>query len=543
MKIWIAQINTKLWDLDYNLNKINDAIRQLWPDADVVVFPEMTITWYPLNDLLDDEDLVKKQKEYIYKIRETVMEVRKDLKVILGCIDYDETEKLPSWEMKKYNAAAVIWDDTKWYYKELLPNYDVFFEQRYFAPGKDGLIFKFGKDLVWALTICEDIWDDNYENKPIQKYKDKWVDVVFNISSSPFATWKLQHRKELLERHAKDIGAALVYVNQVWGQDELVFDGWSMVVDKNGKLVNFLSRFQEELKIIDTENLVEEYDDNFLEKADEKYENIFEAIKLWLKDYLWKTGIKDVVIWVSGGIDSAIDLFIASQVLPPERIHAIYMPTQYNSNQSWELSKQLCDGLWVDLKIGEIQDLLQSYEKFHEEKLWKKAEGITHENIQARIRWNILMWIANDVKWMVINNSNKTELAMGYGTLYGDLIWWLGLIWDLNKKEVYELSRYVNKKFNKEVIPEWIINRKASAELKDNQVDPFDYDKVSDAIEELQFGESIYKLAEKYTLDIQEVKELRRKIKINEFKIRQAPPVIKVKNRSVGIGRLYPIVE
>jgi len=543
MKIWIAQINTKLWDLDHNLNKINNAIKQLWPDADIVVFPEMTISGYPLNDLLDDEDLVKRQKALLYKIRETVMEVRQDLKVVLGCIDYNEAENLPSWEMKKFNAAAVIWDDIQLYHKQLLPNYDVFFEQRYFAPGKDGLTFKFGKDLVWALTICEDIRDDNYENKPIQQYKNKWVDVVFNISSSPFSTWKLKYRKELLQRHAQDIWAAMVYVNQVWGQDELVFDGWSMVVDKNDKLINFSSRFQEELKIVDTENWAHDYTCELMFEEQEKYGNILEAIKLWLKDYLDKTGIKDVVIWVSGGIDSALDLFITSQVLPPERIHAIYMPTQYNSNESRELSKQLCDGLWVDLKIWEIQDLLGSYEKFHEEKLWKKAEWITHENIQARIRWNILMWIANDVRWMVINNSNKTELAMWYGTLYGDLIWWLGLIWDLNKKEVYELSKYVNKKFYKEIIPGGIINRKASAELKDNQVDPFDYDKVSDAIEELQFGANIYKVAEKYNLDIEEVKAMRKRIKINEFKIRQAPPVIKLKDRSVGIWRLYPIVE
>lgn len=543
MKIWIAQINTKLSDIEKNTQKIEDTIRKIWNDTDVIVFPEMTISGYPLNDLLDDEDLVKKQKEIIYRIRDLVKKTNENLKVILGFIDYNETEKLPSWEMKKYNAAAVIWEDIEIYHKQLLPNYDVFFEQRYFAPGKEWLTFKIAEDIKWAMTICEDIRDDNYDIKPAQEYKNKWVDVIFNISSSPFNTGKLKHRKELLERHAKDICAALIYVNQVWWQDELVFDGWSMVVDKNGKLVSFLSRFQEEIKIVDTENLVEEYDDDFLEKADEKYENILEAIKLWLKDYLEKTGIKDVVIWVSGGIDSAVDLFIASQVLPPERIHAIYMPTQYNSNESRELSKKLCDGLGVDLKIWEIQDLLQSYEKFHEEKLWKKAEWITHENIQARIRWNILMWIANDVRWMVINNSNKTELAMWYGTLYGDLIWWLGLIWDLNKKEVYELSRYVNKKFHKEVIPEGIINRKASAELKNNQVDPFDYDKVSDAIEELQFGVSVKEVAEKYKLDIEEVKVMRKRIKINEFKIRQAPPVIKLKERSVGIWRLYPIVE
>jgi len=543
MKIWIAQINTKLWDLDHNLNKINHAIRQLWPDADVIVFPEMTISWYPLNDLLDDEDLVKRQKTLLYKIRETVLETRQDLKVILGCIDYNEAEVLPSWEMKKYNAAAVIWEDIQLYHKQLLPNYDVFFEQRYFAPGKDGLIFKFGKDLIWALTICEDIRDDNYKNKPIQQYKNKWVDVVFNISSSPFNTGKLQSRKDILKKHAKDIDATMIYVNQVWWQDEIVFDGWSMIVDKNNNLISLAPRFEESLKIVDTEESKYDYSCELMFEEQEKYWNILKAMKLWLKDYLEKTGIKNVVIWVSGGIDSALSLFVLSQVLSPENIHAIYMPSKFNSNQSWELSENLAKNLNIDLKIWEIQNLIESFEVFGESKLWKKPEWITHENIQARIRWMILMNIANDVKWMVINNSNKTELAMWYGTLYGDLIGWLSLIGDLNKKEVYELARYINKKYFKDIIPEWIINRKASAELAEWQVDPFDYERVSDAIEELQFGANIQKVAEKYDLDIEEVKAMRKRIKINEFKIRQAPPVIKLKERSVGIGRLYPIVE
>jgi NAD+ synthase (glutamine-hydrolysing) len=536
----MAQINTKLGDLDYNVDKINATIRTYGPQSDLIVFPEMSISWYPLNDLLDDEDMVKRQKSFLPKIQEEVMKINDQLKVVFWFIDYNEQEKLPSGEMKKFNAAAVIGSDIQTYHKHLLPTYDVFFEQRYFAPGKDGLTFRFGKDLVGALTICEDIWDEYYDVKPIQHYKNKGVDVVLNISSSPFGIGKIHTRKELLEKHSKDIQANMIYLNQVGAQDELVFDGWSMMVNPQGELIHFSPRFQEDIQIIDTDTL-SVLEDEVLDEN--KYEVILEAITLGLKDYLGKTGIKDVVIGVSGGIDSAVDLYFASQVLAPERIHAIYMPTQYNTNQSWELSKQLCDGLGIDLQVGEIQDLLQSYEKFHEEKLGKKAEGITHENIQARIRGNILMGIANDVQGMVINNSNKTELAMGYGTLYGDLIWGLALIGDLNKKEVYELSKYINQKEAKEAIPQWIITRKASAELKDNQVDPFDYDKVSEAIEELQFGASIPVVAEKYGLPLEEVKAMRRRIKINEFKIRQAPPVIKLKNRSVGIGRMYPIVE
>lgn len=543
MKIWIAQINTKLWDIERNTQKIEDTIRQIGNDADVIVFPEMAITWYPLNDLLDDEELVKRQKEVIYKIRDLVSQTNENLKVILGCIDYNESEVLPSGEMKKYNAAAIIGKDVQMYHKRLLPNYDVFFEQRYFAPGTEWLTFKIAKDLKWAMTICEDIRDDNYEVKPVQEYANKDVDVIFNISSSPYGVGKMKKRLNLLRKHAESVWAHMVYVNQVGGQDELVFDGASMVMTPDGCLQHVSKRFQEDISIVDTNKMCHDYSYDALTEDQFKYSNMIDAMKLWLKDYLAKTGIQDIVIGVSGGIDSALSLYILSQVLPPERIHAIYMPTKYNSDESYTLSQQLADNLGVHLQVGEINDLVKSFETFGEEKLGKKPEWITHENIQARIRGMILMNIANDVKGMVINNSNKTELAMGYGTLYGDLIGWLSLIGDLNKREVYEMAQYINSHNYKESIPSGIITRKASAELAEWQVDPFDYMKVSDAIEELQFGASVQDVAEKYHLDIEEVKAMRKRIKINEFKIRQAPPVIKLKERSVGIGRLYPIVE
>ena len=393
------------------------------------------------------------------------------------------------------------------------------------------------------MTICEDIRDKNYEKKPIQAYKDKGVDTIFNISSSPFTIGKRKKRLEMIKQHAKDLGANLVYLNQVGGQDELVFDGASMVMDKEGRLIHLSKQFEEDVCIVDTDWPHQDKSNEILYECESKNREMLDAMKLWVKDYLIKTGIKDVVIGVSGGIDSALSLYILSKVLPPERIHAIYMPTKYNSDQSYLLAKQLADNVWVTLHVGEINDLVKSFEIFGEEKLGKKPEWITHENIQARIRGMVLMTIANDVHGMVINNSNKTELAMGYGTLYGDLIGGLSMIGDINKKEIYELVKYINLQEHKDIIPEGIITRKASAELAPWQVDPFDYERVSEPIEELQFGMPVQEVAEKYHMDIEEVKALRKKIKINEFKIRQAPPVIKLKERSVGIWRLYPIVE
>lgn len=544
MKIGIAQINTKVWDIAYNQKKIENVIQQIGKDADVIVFPEMAISWYPLNDMIDDGNFVKEQKEVIYKIRDFVLQTNDQLKVILWCIDYNDTEVLPSGEMKKYNAAAVIWKDIQMYHKRLLPNYDVFFEQRYFAPGQEWLTFKVAKNLMGALTICEDIRDTNYDVKPIQAYKDKNVDVIFNISSSPYTTKKLKKRMDLLAKHARDLDAHMVYVNQVGGQDELVFDGASMVMTPDGNLRYLGKRFQEEVTIVDTEKKFDHeftYDIRF--EDDHPQWSMIETMKLWLKDYLAKTGIQNVVIGVSGWIDSALSLYLISQVLPPENIHAIYMPTKYNSDESYMLAQQLADNLWIDLRVWAINELVKGFENFGEENFGKKPEWIPHENIQARIRGMILMNIANDVKGMVINNSNKTELAMGYGTLYGDLIGGLSLIGDLNKREVYDISKYINEYHHQEIIPEWIITRKASAELAEWQIDPFDYAKVSDAIEELQFGVSVGEVAEKYHIDIEEVKSMRKRIRINEFKIRQAPPVIKLKERSVGIWRLYPVVE
>ena len=239
-----------------------------------------------------------------------------------------------------------------------------------------------------------------------------------------------------------------------------------------------------------------------------------------------KSGINDVVIWVSWGIDSAVDLTIASQVVSPEHIHAIYMPTQFNSNESYELSHKLAENLWVELKVWPIQDVLESFEDFSDKYLWEPLKWVSHENVQARIRWVILMTLANNHKALVLNNSNKTELELWYWTLYWDLIWGLSLIWDLKKTEVYDLARHINK--DKEVIPQWIIDRKASAELSEWQVDPFDYDRDSDPVDELAFWWDVKDVAKKYGLDEEYVQSLKDRIERSKFKVAQVPPIIKI---------------
>ena len=257
-----------------------------------------------------------------------------------------------------------------------------------------------------------------------------------------------------------------------------------------------------------------------------KYEEILSTIKKELINFLKQSGIKDIVIWVSWGIDSAVDLSIASQILPPEHIHAIYMPTQFNSNESYELAEKLANNLWVSLKVWPIQDILKSFEDFSQKHLWETLQWVSHENVQARIRWVILMNLANNTNGLVLNNSNKTELELWYWTLYWDLIWGLSLIWDLKKTEVYELARHINK--DKEVIPQWIIDRKASAELSEWQVDPFDYDRDCDPVDELAFWKDVQSVAKKYGLDENYVQSLKDRIERSKFKVAQIPPIVKI---------------
>ena len=277
------------------------------------------------------------------------------------------------------------------------------------------------------------------------------------------------------------------------------------MADKNS--INYVSLYQEQEKF-------------------RTYEEILSTIKMALINFLKQSGIKDVVIWVSWGIDSAVDLAISSQVLSPEHIHAIYMPTQFNSNQSYELSQQLANNLWVNLKVWPIQDILKSFEEFSQKHLWEILQWVSHENVQARIRWVILMNLANNKNGLVINNSNKTELELWYWTLYWDLIWGLSLIWDLKKTEVYDLARHINK--DKEIIPQWIIDRKASAELSEWQVDPFDYDRDCDPVDELAFWNDVKSVAQKYGLDETYVQSLKDRIEKSKFKVAQIPPIVKI---------------
>lgn len=527
MKIGIAQINTSAGNIEYNTQKIEQAISSLGKDNDIIIFPEMSLWGSPVYDMNNQESFVLKQQEALQYLQQIVVQTSENLKVIIGYVN------LQSGERNSYfNTAAVIGQDIQTYHKQNLINQWIKNEPRYFSQGTEQLLFSFWENLKGALTIWEDIEDQSI----LHSLQQQKVDAVFNLSSS-FFEWvsakdKLQTAKDI----QKSVDTNYIQINQVGAEGGIVFDGMSTVINKEGNLINQATRFQESLQSIDTTKENPDFSQPLEQR--EEYQDILEAMKLALKDYLEKRNISDVVIWISGGLDSAVDLYVASQVLPAKNIHAIYMPTKFNANESLQLSQTLANNLWIELRIWEIQTLVEWYENYSDLYLDTPLQGVSHENIQSRIRGDIVMKLANDKKALVINNSNKNELALGYGTLYGDLIGWLCLLGDLNKKRIYEFANYINREL--EIIPQGIIERKASAELSEGQVDPFDYNRISEPVDDLLFGADVKKVAEKYSLPLDEVQQLQKRIQASRFKAEQIPPVVKLTKNTINQGTKRP---
>ena len=549
MKVGIAQINTKLGAVSHNKEKILWAIDTLAPQADLIVFPEMTLPGYPLHDRIYDKNLLKAQRlaldEIQLHIQSLVASTQKSLKVVLGYIAFDTNTTWPDGKRLKRNSAAVLDGTTmQTYAKQLLPTYDVFYDKRYFQPGTQLTHFPLPGDKTASVSICEDMWTAGYDKDPIMNaVASAKTDLLVNISSSPYTIGKHEKRLRIIQEHTANAGVPFVYVNQVGGQDGHVYDGHSMVVDAEGHVIFAGKWYQEELSVVDLDAPHQDLTSNVITESNDKYKNILEAIKLGTKDYLEKTGIKDVVIWVSGGIDSAVSLYILSQILPKERIHAYYLPSKHS--QSLGYVEELCKNVWVDFQTISIDSTVQASIHETEKVTGEKVTGLAYENIQAQVRGVKLMTLSRMCGGVVINNSNRTEIAQGYATIYGDTIGFMSIIGDLLKTEVYGLADYINALADKEMIPQSIIKRVASAELTDNQRDPFDYFRpgVCEGIDALFNGEDADEVAHKYNLTADEVTRYLKNIDRNEFKRKQSPTVIKLKSPSVGGGgRLYPIV-
>jgi len=541
MKIALAQINSKVGDLKGNTSKIFEYIdRAAKENNDIVIFPELTITGYPPRDLLDFTSFVEDnliQLEEIVKYTENL-----DIAVICGYVDFCKKQK-----GRKYsNSAAFIYKGKiiSIHNKSLLPFYDVFDETRYFEPGETFEIIEFkGKRL--GLTICEEIWNDSedaeralYERNPVAELAKQNVNAILNISASPYDLNKLKQRESIITSIASRYKIPIVYVNQIGGNDDLLFDGSSFAVDGEGNIKARCSDFAEDMGCynLDTNSGIVK------EISKSKEESLFKALCTGLKDYCGKMGFKKVLLGLSGGIDSALTAAIACAALGPENVLGITLPSMYSSKGSVDDSKKLAENLGMkclEIPIKNIFDCFIENVQPEQGVLMDLAE----ENLQARIRANILMLYSNRYGYLLLSTGNKSEMSVGYCTLYGDMAGGLNLLSDVPKTMVYKLSRYINTE--REIIPEAILTKAPSAELRPNQKDQDSlpsYEVLDDIMTDyVEKNVDPAKIAEKYPKHV--VADVINKINKSEYKRRQATLGLKISNRAYGSGRRFPIVQ
>lgn len=552
MRIALAQINSTVGDIKGNTDKIIAFIAKAKDKkADLVVFPELCICGYPPKDLLLKKDFLKE----IQKNLQRIVKNSNGISVIVGTvqvsakvlkpINYDVSMSTPFPGYMLNNSAAFISSGKLLgtQAKTYLPNYDIFDEQRYFVPAKDSRIFSI-KDKKIGITICEDIWVDN---KPIQRLKDKGATLIINISSSPFYINKYDVRKKLVRQRAITNKIPLYYINLVGGQDDLVFDGGSFAYDPKGNLIAIAQRFQEDFIITDTEKQIKRQMPD-IEKENEIAE-VHSALLLGLKDYVEKNGFNKVVLGLSGGIDSALVACLAVEALGSHRVVLVLMPSKFTSEASIRDSITISQNLEIEPLLIPINDINEAYLRTLRPEFRNLPLDVTEENIQARIRGNILMALSNKFGYLVLTTGNKSETSVGYSTLYGDMAGGLAVISDVPKMMVYELCRYINDSrqyFKSSVIPENVFTKPPSAELKPNQTDQDDLPsyKVLDKIihlyvEENKGKEEIIRIGFSKKL----VSDIISRIDHNEYKRAQAPIGIKITPKAFGFGRRMPITN
>jgi len=551
MKIALAQINSTVGDIKGNTARIIAYIAKAKAmKVDLVVFPELCICGYPPKDLLLKKDFLKE----IQKNLQRIVKSSKGISVIVGTVvagskalkpinyDVSMSADFPGYMLN--NAAAFI-SNGKFIgsqAKTYLPTYDIFDEQRYFVPAKDSRVFELKNQKI-GIAICEDIWVDN---KPIQRLKDKGATLIISISSSPFYIDKYKVRKDLVKQRAVKNKIPLFYINLVGGQDDLVFDGGSFGYDAKGKLIALAKRFDEDMVIVDLEKPEAR---SKMQEVREEVEEVYSALVLGLRDYVEKNGFNKVVLGLSGGIDSALVACLAQSALGSKRVILVLMPGPFSSKGSVTDSIKLCNNLKIEPRIIPINDTYNSYLKTLKPEFKSLPFGVAEENIQARVRGNILMALSNKFGYLVLITGNKSEMSVGYSTLYGDMAGGFAPISDVPKMMVYKLCQYINeigKREKRAVIPESIFKKAPSAELRADQTDQDDLpsynilDKIIHLyIEENKGIDEIVKMGFNKTV----VLDIIRRIDHNEYKRFQAPLGIKITPKAFGFGRRMPITN
>ncbi len=573
IRLALAQINTTVGDLEGNTNKIMEYIRKAEDaGADIVLFPELTITGYFPEDLLLKKKFIEVNKLSLKKL---AIQNQKILSIV-GFVD-----EAPD-KSKIYNAAAILQAGkvSGVCHKICLPNYGVFDEKRYFTSGTQPLVFDF-QGIKFGLNICEDIWVPDGVAESQGMSGD--AEIILSISASPYFKQKRKERLAIASKPAKFTRSIVAYLNLVGGQDELVFDGNSFVVDQRGEVMFECAQFDEQLLIADIDisqvrafrkndpdytrnksNYKSHYQPVFLSlptltKNTEKkeiqyvapaifseYEEIYRALILGTRDYVRKNTFKKVVIGLSGGIDSALVAAIATEALGSENVIGVLMPSEITSTASNQDAIALADNLGIEYKIIAIKEPFNNYKKLLAEHFAGKPEDITEENLQARIRGNILMALSNKLGWMVLTTGNKSETSVGYCTLYGDMAGGFAVIKDVKKTTVYKICEMINQTAGKEIIPNEILTKPPTAELRPDQKDedslpPYD---LLDAILE-EFVEKDKTIGEIIALgyDEETVKKIANLVDINEYKRRQAAPGVKITGKAFGKDRRMPITN
>ncbi|MEC7861888.1 MAG: NAD+ synthase [Verrucomicrobiota bacterium] len=538
MKIGIAQLNSIVGDLSGNAESIVLAYNELVSKgADIVITPELSLTGYPPRDLVFKSTFVPKNLEALDDIMARVGSVP----LMVGYVDFNTEDAGKPFE----NAVAVLQDGKKIdkIIKCLLPTYDVFDEARYFQPSKEVKPLMLS-GLSVGVTICEDIWSEDflpsnlYVKDPAGSLADKGIDVLLNLSASPFHSEKPKERHSMLSFLARRIGIPVIYCNAIGGNDQLVFDGNSAGYSSGGEVIMQCPGFCESLEVVDTEDAGRPY------QVSERLEELYKALVLGLRDYIRKCGFKKVVIGLSGGIDSALTAVLAAKALGAENVLGVTMPSEFSSSGSVDDSIRLATNLGIAFEKITIGKSFESLKNDLSSIFDETEEDITEENMQARLRGLLLMSISNKMGYLLLTTGNKSELAVGYCTIYGDMCGGLAVISDLPKMTVYELSRWINRE--EEIIPQNTIDKPPSAELRPDQKDQDtlpEYELLDQILEMYVDGAlSVSDIIDK-GYDEETVHWISRRVDLNEWKRGQAAPGLRVTSKAFGIGRRIPIAQ
>lgn len=550
IRLALAQVNSTVGDLSFNAKKITDYIKKAEKaGADIVSFPELAITGYPPEDLLLKTHFVQRNIDTLKDVANHVG----DIVAIVGFADRQGAGV--------YNAAGIIYKGSiaAVYHKMLLPNYGVFDEVRYFKFGENPFVFKVG-DVVLGVNICEDIW---HKNGPIKIQTEQGAQIIITINSSPYHIGKIKEREKVIQANAKNNNVLVSYTNMVGGQDELVFDGRSMIVNNKGAIVARAKAFEEDLLISDvtvdashkkvTRNIITINKEiskkvpvfpNRIAPLLENAEEAYRALLLGLKDYAAKNDFKKAVIGLSGGIDSSLVAALAVDALGKENIIGVFMPSRYSSQESADDAKKLALNLGIRYEVISIEQIFKLYLITLSPLFTGLEKNIAEENLQARIRGNILMALSNKFGWLVLTTGNKSEMSTGYATLYGDMAGGFAVIKDVPKTLVYKLARYRNS--IERVIPEPALTKEPTAELKPNQKDRDtlpSYDRLDPILKAYVEDDRDVKKILSLGCDKDDVFKVLAMVDKSEYKRRQSPPGIRITPRAFGRDRRMPITN